>query len=412
MAQNLVGSEIIKLAGEIKERIQAGQDIHNFTIGDFNPALFPIPEKLEEEIIKAYQEKQTNYPASNGVPELRAEVARFIQQRQGLEYSANDFLIAGGARPLIHAAYQALVDQDDEVVFPVPSWNNNHYTHMAHGKKVMIETSPDTNFMPVVEQLKPHMDTARLIALCSPLNPTGTVFSKEQLEAICDAVVEANKRRGPENPLYVMFDQIYWVLCYENTQHFDPVSLNPEMRPYTIFIDGLSKAFAATGIRVGWAFGPSHIIAKMKSILGHIGAWAPKAEQVATAAYLSQTDEVDQYLAWIKTELSERLVMFYEGFTNMKNEGFPVEVIRPQGALYLTVKFSLRGKETTEGTTFESTKDIAAFLLDKAGLALVPFYAFGASEDSEWFRLSVGTADKNEISNVFMRLKSAFSTLK
>ena len=192
-------------------------------------------------------------------------------------------MISGGDRPLIHAAYQALVDNDDEVVFPVPSWNNNHYTHMAHGKKVMIETSPDTNFMPVIDQLKPHMETARLIALCSPLNPTGTVFSKEQLQAICDEVVEANKRRGPENPLYVLYDQIYWSLCYGETVHHDPVSLNEEMRPYTVYIDGLSKAFAATGIRVGWAFGPSHIVAKMKAILGHIGAWSPKAEQVATS---------------------------------------------------------------------------------------------------------------------------------
>jgi aspartate aminotransferase len=412
MAENLVGSEIIKLAGEIKERIKAGQEIHNFTIGDFNPALFPIPQGLEDEIVEAYKAKQTTYPASNGVLELRIEVAQFIKQRQGLDYSTDDFLISGGARPLIHAAYQALVDQDDEVVFPVPSWNNNHYTHMAHGKKVMIETSPDTNFMPVVEQLQPYMKTARLIALCSPLNPTGTIFNKQQLEEICAAVVEANKLRGPENPLYIMFDQIYWTLCYDGEQHFDPVSLNPEMRPYTIYIDGLSKAFAATGVRVGWAFGPTHIIAKMKSILGHIGAWAPKAEQVATAAFLRKADEVDRYLEWIKTELSERLVTFYEGFTNLKNEGFPIAVIKPQGALYLTVKFSLRGKETSKGTILENTKDITAFLLNEGGLAIVPFSAFGASEDSEWFRLSVGTADKNEISEVFRKIKAALSTLK
>ncbi|MDG2244784.1 MAG: pyridoxal phosphate-dependent aminotransferase [Flavobacteriales bacterium] len=411
MAENLVGSEIIKLAGEIKERIKAGQEIHNFTIGDFNPSLFPIPQGLEDEIVTAYREKQTNYPASNGMLELREEVARFIKQRQQLSYAPSDFLISGGARPLIHAAYQALVDNDDEVVFPVPSWNNNHYTHMAHGKKVMIETSPDTNFMPVIDQLKPHMETARLIALCSPLNPTGTVFSKEQLQAICDEVVEANKRRGPENPLYVLYDQIYWSLCYGETVHHDPVSLNEEMRPYTVYIDGLSKAFAATGIRVGWAFGPSHIVAKMKAILGHIGAWSPKAEQVATSKFLAKNEEVDTYLNWIKGELSERLESFYTGFNAMAQEGYPVEVIQPQGALYLTVKFSLKGKATAQVSTLDTTKDIASFLLNEAGLAVVPFYAFGASHDSDWFRLSVGTADKAQIVQVFDKLKKALTGL-
>jgi hypothetical protein len=108
------------------------------------------------------------------------------------------------------------------------------------------------------------------------------------------AILEENKRRGPDQkPLYLMYDQIYWMLTYGNTLHYNPVSLRPEMKDYTIFIDGLSKAFAATGLRVGWTFGPKRVIDKMKSVLGHIGAWAPKAEQVAVANYLKNNDDIE-----------------------------------------------------------------------------------------------------------------------
>ncbi|MFM1932143.1 MAG: hypothetical protein RL226_1446 [Bacteroidota bacterium] len=411
MAENLVGSEIIKLAGEIKALQAQGRTIHNFTIGDFDPAIFPIPDELEEAIVDAYREKHTNYPAANGMAGLRKELARFILERQGLEYSPEAFLVAGGARPLIHAVFQAVVNPNDKVLFPVPSWNNNHYTHLAHAEQIMVETSPETNFMPVLEQLQPHLATARLVALCSPLNPTGTVFGANELRAISQAVLDENVRRGPENPLYIMFDQIYWTLCYGETQHVDPVSLIPAMRPYTIFIDGLSKSFAATGVRVGWAFGPDHVIDKMKSILGHIGAWAPKAEQMAAETYLKNDAAVDKYLGWIKSELSDRLDRFYKGFNGMKQAGYPVDVVAPQGALYLTVQFPIVGYTTSKGEKIAHPRDVAAFLLNEADLALVPFYAFGASADATWFRLSVGTCASDSIDGVFASIRRALDGL-
>ncbi|MBI1267854.1 MAG: aminotransferase class I/II-fold pyridoxal phosphate-dependent enzyme [Cryomorphaceae bacterium] len=411
MAESLVGSEIIKLSGEIKALQAQGRNIHNFTIGDFDPEIFPIPTELEDAIVHAYQQKHTNYPAANGMAGLRKELARFIQERQGLTYSAESFLVAGGARPLIHAIFQAVVNPGDEVLFPVPSWNNNHYTHLAHAKQVMVETTPETNFMPVLEQLQPHLSTARLVALCSPLNPTGTVFGAAELKAISEAVLAENMRRGPENPLYIMFDQIYWTLCYGDNKHVDPVSLVPEMREYTIFVDGLSKSFAATGVRVGWSFGPDHVIDKMKSILGHIGAWAPKAEQMATEAYLRNDAAVDRYLGWIRSELSARLDRFYNGFKSLKAHGYPVDVVAPQGALYLTVQFPLVGKKTKTGEQLSNTQDVASFLLSEADLALVPFYAFGASRDALWFRLSVGTCASDSIDAVFASIQAALDSL-
>ena len=297
MAENLIGSEIIKLAAEIHEKIKNGEKIFNFTIGDFDPAIFPIPEELNKEIIAAYNARHTNYPAANGIVELRKAVAGFLKEYEGLDYTADEVLISGGARPLIYATYVTLLDAGDKVVVPTPSWNNNHYCHLIGAKPVYIETRPENDFMPTAAEIKPHLKDATLLALCSPLNPTGTVFKKDQLEEICDLVLEENLRRGPdEKPLYLMYDQVYWVLTYGDTVHYNPVSLRPEIRKYTLFIDGISKSLAATGVRVGWAFGPRMVMDKMRAILSHIGSWAPKAEQVATARYLVQKEPVNNFL--------------------------------------------------------------------------------------------------------------------
>jgi len=413
MAENLQGSEIIKLAGEINEKIRKGEKIHNFTIGDFDPEMFPIPSELKEEIVKAYYENHTNYPPANGVASLREAIARFIKSFQGLDYNPEDYLVAGGARPLIYAVFQTIVDPGDKVVFPVPSWNNNHYTHLGNAIQVAIETSPENNFMPLAEELRPYLSDASLLALCSPLNPTGTTFTKSGLLEICQLVLEENQRR-PEGakPLYLMYDQIYWTLTHGETRHEDPVSLMPEMRPYTIFIDGLSKAFAATGVRVGWAFGPSAIIEKMKSILGHVGAWSPKAEQVASGIYLSNQDQAISFVNRLKHDVQERLQGFYEGFSVLKSEGYPVDVIAPQAAIYLTVKIDLRGMYKPDGSVLKTTTEVTQYLLDAAGVAIVPFYAFRASEDSAWYRLSVGTARVAQIKEVITSIRNCIEQLK
>jgi len=412
MAENLIGSEIIKLAGEVKEKIAQGEKIYNLTIGDFDPKIFPIPNELKNEIIQAYNDGQTNYPAANGVESLRKEVANFLEEKQGLTYDANAILISGGARPLIYAVYQTIIDANDKVLFPVPSWNNNHYCHLSSAQQIVVETKPENDFMPTAAELKPFISKANLIALCSPLNPTGTTFTKEGLSEICELILEENKKRGAsEKPLYLLFDQIYWVLTHGETKHFDPVSLFPEMRNYTIYIDGISKSFAATGVRVGWAFGPQKVMDKMRAILSHVGAWSPKAEQEATAKFLKNDVAVNDYLATFKNRINKRLVGFYEGIQTLKAKGYDVDAIPPQAAIYLTVKFDLVGKTTAKGILLATTADVTAYLLNEAKLAIVPFYAFGTSTNSPWYRLSVGTAHSNEIKALFSQLDAALAKL-
>lgn len=413
MAETLVGSEIIKLAGEINEKIKKGEKIYNLTIGDFDPTIFPIPHELEDEIIKAYKDKQTNYPPANGMLELRKEVSNFLNERGGLRYSPEEILIAAGARPLIYTTYQTIVQPNEKVIFPVPSWNNNHYTHLAHAKRIEIKSRPEDNFMPTAEDIKPYVKDASLISLCSPLNPTGTAFSRKGLSEICELVLEENERRKDNSkPLYVLYDQIYWVLTFGNTVHYNPVTLYPEMRNYTLFIDGISKSFSATGVRVGWSFGPPYVIDKMKSILSHFGAWAPKAEQIATANYLSMKDEVDKYLVEFKEKVQSRLDAFYNGFMSLKNDGYKVDAIVPQAAIYLTIKFDLHGMKTSDDNVLSTTRDITKYILEESKIAIVPFYAFGDDENSAWYRLSVGTCILEEVPAIMGSLRRALGKLK
>ncbi|MBL4652390.1 MAG: pyridoxal phosphate-dependent aminotransferase [Flavobacteriales bacterium] len=412
MAENLVGSEIIKLAGEVKQKIANGEKIYNYTIGDFDPEIFPIPAELTEEIIKAYRAGHTNYPAANGMLELRKSVSRYLHTRGGVEYNESQILISGGARPLIYAIYQTIIDEGDTVIFPTPSWNNNHYCHISGAKQVKVEGSPENNFMPTAKDIKPFISEAKIIALCSPLNPTGTTFSEKGLEEICDLVLEENKKRGEQKkPVYLLFDQIYWQLTHGLTIHVDPVSLRPRMKNYTIYVDGISKAFAATGVRVGWAFGPQKIIDKMRAICSHIGAWAPKAEQIACANYLMNDSAVDKYLNDIKTKINQRLTAFHEGFSSLKSQGYRVSAIAPQAAMYLTIKISIQGSTTPDGIKLTTAEAVTKYLLNDAKIALVPFYAFGASKKSSWYRLSVGTAKMEDIPGFFSNLKASLDRL-
>ena len=413
IAEHIIGSEIIKLAGEVNEKIKQGEKIFNLTIGDFNPKVFPIPTELKEAIIREYENDQTNYPAADGMLELRTSVSKLLKERGDLDYKTDEIVITGGARPAIYAIFKALVDEGDTVVFPVPSWNNNHYTYLNNAKAVMIETSPENKFMPTAAEIAPHISGANLLALCSPLNPTGTVFRKEDLEQICDLVIAENLRRYTENkkPLYVMYDQIYWPLTHGTTEHHNPVSLRPAMKDYTVFVDGISKSLAATGVRVGWTMGPKRIIDKIKSILGHIGAWAPKAEQLASASYLDNLGAYDDFLTQIKGQLNDRLTGFYEGFQALKSEGFRVDAIAPEAAIYLTVQFHLHGQTTADGTILENTQDVTKYILDEAKVAIVPFYAFGASANSSWYRLSVGTCKLEDVQGVIENLRGALAKL-
>ncbi len=402
LAQGLIGSEVLKIASEVRALVASGRSVTNLTVGDFSPSEFRIPHLLESLIAENLVAGQTNYPPSDGTLELRRSVLDYYREALGLTYPLEATLIAGGSRPVIYAAYAAVVDRGDKVVYPTPSWNNNHYTYLTGGIPVELNVGADTNFMPTADMIRPHVREARLIAICTPLNPTGTVMAKSEVEAIAKLVVEENERRAEtgERPLFLLWDQVYWTLTFGENRHWSPPQVVPESAAWTIFVDGISKSLAATGLRVGWTVAPPAVTSRMRDIIGHMGAWAPKAEQLAVAAFLRQKDEIATYHERMIRELQLRLGALYDGLMVMKREGLPVNAIAPQGAIYLSVQFDLIER-------FGTNEAIRRFLLEEAGFAVVPFQAFGVKRDDGWFRLSAGAVSVRDCEEGLARVRAA-----
>jgi aspartate aminotransferase len=402
LARGVIGSEILRIAAEIRALKAKGAQICNLTVGDFDPAQFPAPAALLDGMRAALAAGQTNYPPSDGVIQLREAVARYYAQRLGVSYPVESVLITGGARPLLYGSYRTVLDPGDVVVYPVPSWNNNHYAYLCGARAVEIPVRAESNFFPTVEDLRPHLPYARLILLNSPLNPTGTAIDPEVLRTICEAIVAENRRRERTGAkaAWLCYDQVYWQLVFGGAKHVTPPEVCEEVAPYTIILDAASKSFAATGLRVGWAVMPPAARQRMADILGHVGAWAPRPEQVAMAALLDDAATVDAYLSEMRPRVAARLDRLAAGFAGMRTDGLPVEVIAPQGAIYLSVRIALPGR------TNEETRKL---LLDRAGLALVPFQAFGLREESGWFRISVGAVSLQEIDEALPRVRAALA---
>ncbi len=412
LARGLVGSEILKIASEIRAMQKSGQQVCNLTVGDFSSTEFRIPRRLEEGIAAALAAGQTNYPPSDGVLDLREAVARLFERSFGLVAPVESVLIAGGARPLIYAAYRAVLDPGETVVYPVPSWNNNHYAHLAGARGVAVTAGAESRFLPSARALKPHLAEARLLCVNTPLNPTGTVLEESEVRAIAELVVEENRRReaAGRRSLWLLWDQVYWMLSFGGARHWTPPELVPESAPYTLFVDGISKAFAATGLRVGWSVAPPEITGTMRDILGHVGAWAPRPEQVATARLLADEGAVTAYHEGMIREVRRRLDRLHEGFTSMAAAGLPVSSLPPQGAIYLSARFDLIGRRRG-GARIATNEEIRRLLLEDAGFAVVPFQAFGLAEESGWMRLSVGAISLEAIDTGLERVRALLSHL-
>jgi aspartate aminotransferase len=164
LASNLIGSEIIKIGNEVNDLKAKGAQISNLTIGDLNSNIYPIPSELKQGIEKAYKNNLTNYPPANGLQSLRTSVSNDLKKRWNLDYSANDILITAGSRPLIYAVFKTIVDEGDKVIYPIPSWNNNHYAYLTTANAVEVQTQESNNFLPTADDFV-HMLMAQFCSV-------------------------------------------------------------------------------------------------------------------------------------------------------------------------------------------------------------------------------------------------------
>ena len=399
----LKASMILRIVWQVRDLVANGHEVLNLTIGDFDPKQYPIPQEIQEEVTKAYRDGYTNYPPADGALELREAIDELYQRNFGLRYGPDAIVIGSGARPPLFATFSMFVDEGESSASFLPSWNNSYYAELMNANHQYVATSAENNFHPTVEQVQAILPSIQLLALNSPLNPTGTVIEPNVLEGIARAVVSENERRRGtgKRPVMLLFDQVYWMLVAEGYVHKSPVQLVPEVAPYVIHIDAISKCFAATGLRVGWGVLSSELQPKMKALIGHTGAWAAYPEQIATAKFLRRPKLMKAYMEDMQQKVSIRLRLLYQGVMDMKERGLPVDAIAPQGALYLSFYVGLIG------STFKTNEDIRNFLLLEAGVAVVPFQAFDMPAENGWFRMSVGTCSLDQLSRALEQIERA-----
>lgn len=405
--RRLQESGILRITRQVRGMIARGETVVNLTVGDFDPRHFPIPRVLAQGIQDAVARGETNYPTPEGMLALREAISDYVFRTAGIRYPVDAIVVCSGGRPVLYGAYRAVINPGDKVVFSVPSWQNDAFSMLTGAESVVIEATVETGFQPTVDQFQPHLPDAAMICICSPGNPTGTVMTEQQLGDILRAVVDENRKReaAGRRPVFILHDQMYGALVSKGQKHIFPAALVPECARYLISADGVSKAYAGTGLRLGWMLVAPAVGARIRDLLSHAGAWAPRAEQSAVAAFLRDEKAIAEFREEMDARIAERLNAMHEGFTELKSAGYPVDSINPQGAIYFSAQFRLHGK-TADGRQLETDEDIRTLLLERAGAAVVPFQAFGVRGETGWFRLSAGAVSLDEIRSLFPRLRA------
>ncbi len=401
MAQNMERSRILSIAASVRKLISEGKEVAPFTVGDFSPLHFEVPQRFVELAHQALDTGQTNYPPAAGIPELRAALAEWMKQRYDLDVGAEGIIVGSGARPVLYASFRLFLEPGDGFAYGVPAWNNHYYVHLNDSLGIPLQGKADSRFLPTAEQVKEQIHRIRVLILNSPLNPTGTCFTAEELGAICDVILNENEERQKDGrkPVMLIYDQVYATMTAPGIDHVHPVQTRPEMYDYTVTLDAISKSLTGTGLRLGWMAIPPSLAAPVIALIGHMGAWPARPIQAAVAGLFENHADLDSYFSELDQRIHERMEILQRRLSEMRPL---VDFVEPQGGIYLSTRFNLF--EKIGATTNE---DIREWLLNEVGIAVVPFQAFGLEEDSGWFRISVGAVGCDEIEAAMDRLAVA-----
>ena len=389
--QRLAPSATLAMSQKSSEMKAQGIDVINMSVGepDFN-----TPDAIKEAAKKAVDDNYSKYSPVPGYPDLRKAIVAKLKNENQLDYTINEILVSNGAKQSVCNTIMALVDDGEEVIIPAPYWvSYPQMVKLAGGEPVHIEAGFEQNFKITADQLEAAITPkTRMLILCSPSNPTGSVYSKEELKALSEVILR-------HEDLFVLADEIYEHINYVGKH--ESIAQFPGMKERTIICNGVSKAYAMTGWRLGWVAGPEWIIKGINKLQGqYTSGTCDVSQMAAVAAYEGPQDCVEE----MRKAFERRKNLIVELAKDIP--GF--EVNMPQGAFYLFPKISSFFGKSDGKTTINNSTDFALYLLENAHVASVGGDAFGSPE---CFRMSYATSDEN-IKEALRRIKEAVSKLK
>ncbi len=380
---DMAESATLKAAARAKELKAQGREILSLTLGEPD---FITPKHIQDKAIESIQNGSASfYTVASGLPELKAAISHYMKEQYGYAVPANQVVVGTGAKFILYAFFMAVLNPKDEVIIPTPYWvSYSDQVKMVEGKPVFVETTEENHFKATVEQLEAvRTDRTKVLLINSPSNPTGMIYTREELQAIGDWAVK--------HDILILSDDIYGRLVY-NGNTFTPIStLSEAIRKQTIVVNGVAKSYAMTGWRVGFAVGDSEIIAAMSKIIGQTTSNLTTASQYAAIeAFTGDQTSIEV----MRQAFEERLNTIYPLLNDIP--GF--HVLKPQGAFY----FFPNVKEAMEMKGYTNVTDFVAAILEETGVAVVTGDGFGAPEN---IRLNYAT-DMDTLKEAVRRLKA------
>ena len=389
--QRLAPSATLAMSQKSSEMKAKGIDVINLSVGepDFN-----TPDTIKEAAKKAVDDNFSRYSPVPGYMDLREAIVAKLKNENKLNYTTSEILVSNGAKQSVCNTVMALVNPGDEVIIPTPYWvSYPQMVKLAGGTPVFVNATFEQDFKMTPEQLETAITPkTRLIILCSPSNPTGSVYSKEELRSLAEVIKS-------HEDLFILADEIYehinYVGKHESIAQFDG------MKERTIIVNGVSKAYAMTGWRIGYIAAPEWIVKGCNKLQGqYTSGPCSVSQKAAEAAYTGNQQCVE--------DMRKAFERRRDLIVKLAKEIPGLEVNTPQGAFYLFPKCSSFIGKSYNGKTIENTNDLALFLLEEAHVATVGGDAFG---DPDCFRMSYATSDEN-IREAMSRIKHALSLLK
>ena len=391
-AVSIKPSPTLAIDAKAKSLRAAGVDVISFGVGEPD---FDTPDNIKEAAVKAIRSGFTKYTPVGGIDELKAAVIEKFKKDNGLTYDKSEIIVSCGAKHSLYNIAEALFDPGDEVIIPAPYWvSYPDQVILNDAVPVIVKTDEKNLFKITPEILGAGLSNkTKALILNSPSNPTGLAYDKQTLEAIAELAVR--------HDFYVISDEIYEKLIYDGFRHVSIASLGNEIKQRTVVVNGLSKSYAMTGWRIGFAAGPKDIIGAMTNIQSQSTSNPTSiAQKAAVEALTGAQDFVHRMVA----EFDKRRVYMTERFGRMKG----VTCLRPVGAFYAFPNVSFYYGRSFNNKVISSSFDLSSYLIDEAKVAVVPGGAFG---DDRYIRLSYATSMEN-IEKGLDRIEAALSNLK